>query len=157
MKQKKKQSDLWSKSLSASLEDYLEAIYNLSIDSQVAHSKDIAASLGVAKPSVTGALKLLVKKGLVNYVPYGSVTLTQAGRTQAAKVAKKHDILESFFMNILGVDHSVAHPTACRAEHVLGEAAVKKLLRFIEFIAQENSNGDDMALKFKEYCRQKAK
>lgn len=157
MKRRKNQSDPQSKPLSASLEDYLETIYNLSGNSQVAHSKDIAASLGVAKPSVTGALKLLVKKGLVNYVPYGSATLTQAGRTQAAKVAKKHDILELFFMNILGVDHSVAHPTACRAEHVLGEAAVKKLLQFIEFVAQENNNGDDMVLKFKEYCRQKAK
>ncbi len=153
MKRKTNQSGLLAKPLSASLEDYLEAIYNLSNSSQVAHSKDIATSLGVAKPSVTGALKLLVKKGLVNYIPYGSVTLTPSGRAQAAKVAKKHDILESFFMDILGVDHSIAHPTACKAEHVLGEAAVKKLLRFIEFVAQENNNGDDMALKFKEYCR----
>jgi DtxR family Mn-dependent transcriptional regulator len=156
MRRKKSEFYCRPKPLSASLEDYLEAIYNLSNKSQVAHSKDIAASLGVAKPSVTGALRLLVKKGLVNYVPYGSVTLTKAGRAQAAKVAKKHDILESFFMNILGVDHSVAHPTACKAEHVLGEEAVKKLLLFIEFTAQENSNGSDTALKFKEYCRRKA-
>ncbi len=39
--------------LSASLEDYLEAIYNLTVQKEVARSKDIAGALGVAKPSVT--------------------------------------------------------------------------------------------------------
>ena len=42
------------KQLSASLEDYLEAILNLAGDSQGARSKDIAEALGVARPSVTG-------------------------------------------------------------------------------------------------------
>ena len=44
-----------SNKLSASLEDYLEAIFNLAGESNVARSKDIAKLLGVAKPSVTGA------------------------------------------------------------------------------------------------------
>ncbi|MFA6176565.1 MAG: metal-dependent transcriptional regulator, partial [Phycisphaerae bacterium] len=59
------------KKLSASSEDYLEAIYNLVSLHKVARSKDIAESLGVSRASVTGAIKLLSDKGLVDYKPYG--------------------------------------------------------------------------------------
>ena len=52
--------------LSASLEDYLEVIYNLSKQSRVARSKDIAEALGVSRASVTGALRTLTEKNLVN-------------------------------------------------------------------------------------------
>ncbi|HEV58563.1 MAG TPA: MarR family transcriptional regulator, partial [Phycisphaerales bacterium] len=58
-----------SVSLTASLEDYLEAIFHLENKDKVARSKDIAGALGVARPSVTGALRTLAGKGLVNYEP----------------------------------------------------------------------------------------
>jgi DtxR family Mn-dependent transcriptional regulator len=128
--------------LSASLEDYLEAILNASDNSGEAKSSDIAKLLGVARPSVTGALKLLVKKGLVNYRPYGTVSLTQAGLARAAKVAKKHDILESFFMDFLGLDHSVAHPAACKTEHLLNPAIVSRIAGFADFARKHGRHGE---------------
>ncbi len=48
--------------LSASLEDYLEAIYNLSGDSNITRSRDIAEQLGVSRASVTGALRASERK-----------------------------------------------------------------------------------------------
>jgi len=137
--------------LSASLEDYLEAIFNLAGKSNVARSKDIAKLLGVAKPSVTGALKNLAKKGLVNYRPYGYVTLTDLGVAEAARVAGKHSIIKSFFVNILGVDAEVAQEAACKAEHALGPAIVSRLLDFTDFITQTNGSGPDLADKFKRF------
>ena len=74
------------RNLSSSLEDYLEAIFNLTARNDVARSKDIADSLNVAKSSVTGALRTLAEKQLVNYKPYGYVTLTPPGRTVTASV-----------------------------------------------------------------------
>jgi DtxR family Mn-dependent transcriptional regulator len=130
--------------LSASLEDYLEAILNVTDDSGEAKSGDIAKSLSVARPSVTGALKLLAKKGLVNYRPYGSVTLTQAGLARAAKVAKKHDILESFFMDFLGLNHSVAHPAACKTEHLLNPAIVSRMANFTDFAKKHARRGESI-------------
>jgi len=140
-----------NKGLSASLEDYLEAILNVADKNGMARSKDIAEILGVARPSVTGALKLLAKKGLVNYQPYGNVTLTQTGNVQAAKVAKKHDIIETFFMDILGVGHSIAHPAACRAEHLLSPAIVSRMGDFADFVKKQGKDGRsfmDMLDKF---------
>jgi DtxR family transcriptional regulator, Mn-dependent transcriptional regulator len=142
--------------LSASLEDYLEAILNVADSSGVARSKDIAASLGVAKPSVTGALKLLSKKRLVNYRPYGSVSLTESGLAQAEKVAKKHDILESFFMDFLGVDHSIAHTAACRSEHLLGPTIVARMGDFADFAKKQGAAGDDLMNVLKKRARKRA-
>jgi DtxR family Mn-dependent transcriptional regulator len=156
MKKKINQAGLSLKPLSASLEDYLEAIYNLSNESQVVHSKDIASLLGVKRPSVTGALRLLNGRKLANYTPYGAITLTNAGQKAAAEVTRKHAILNSFFSDVLGLKKDIAQKTACRTEHALGDQAVKKLLRFLEFVADEDSNGVDMKVKFKKYCQRKS-
>ncbi len=88
--------------LSASLEDYLEAIFNLAGESREARSKDIAEALGVARSSVTGALQILKERGLANYEPYGCITLTRQGQTAAREVVRKHDVLKAFFTDVLG-------------------------------------------------------
>ena len=119
--------------LSASQEDYLEAILNVADESGVARSTDIAVSLGVAKPSVTGALKLLAQRGLVNYKPYGCVTFTQKGFSQAGRVAQRHEIIQSFFVNILRVDAAIAQKAACKAEHLLGPVIISRMRDFTNF------------------------
>ena len=116
--------------LSASQEDYLEAILNVADITGVARSTDIAVALGVAKPSVTGALKLLAKRGLVNYKPYGCVTFTQKGVSQAGRVAQRHEIIKSFFADILGVDEAIAQKAACKAEHLLGPVIISRMRDF---------------------------
>jgi len=142
-----------SNTLSASLEDYLEAIFNLAGESEIARSKDIAKLLGVSKSSVTGALRALKQKQLVNYKPYDYVTLTEAGKTVAAKIARKHNILKSFFADVLGIDVDIAHRAACKAEHALGAEVIAKLLSFIEFATRENKNGYDLASRFSKFCK----
>ena len=141
--------------LSASLEDYLEAIYNLSLEQQVARSKDIACVLDVSRASVTGALKILSQKGLVNYKPYGYITLTPSGTEAAGKVVRRHNIIKSFFIDVLGVDTSVAQEAACKAEHAFGPEIVTKLLSFIEFVTQNNSKGKNLAQQFSSFCDSK--
>lgn len=142
-----------SNNLSASLEDYLEAILNLAGDSNFARSKDIAKLLGVSRASVTGALRVLKKKGLANYKPYDYVTLTKSGRATAAEIANKHNILKSFFVNVLGVETDIAQKAACKAEHSLGPGIITKLLCFIEFVTQSSKNGCDLANEFQKFCK----
>jgi len=144
-----------SQGLSASLEDYLEAIFNLSGESNVARSKDIAKLLGVSKSSVTGALRVLKKRGLANYKPYDYITLTKPGQAAAAEVARKHNILKSFFINVLGIETDVAQQAACKAEHALGPEVIARLLRFIEFVTRSNKDGCDLADEFKTFCQKR--
>jgi DtxR family Mn-dependent transcriptional regulator len=118
--------------LSASLEDYLEAILNLAGEFKVARSRDIAIVLGVSKASVTGALRLLKEKGLVNYKPYDYVTLTETGRTTAAEVVRKHNVLKSFFVDVLGIDKDTGQRAACKAEHALGLKIISRIRHVME-------------------------
>jgi DtxR family Mn-dependent transcriptional regulator len=135
--------------LSASMEDYLEAIFNLTGQSNVARSKDIAKLLGVSRSSVTGALRALKEKGLANYKPYDFVTLTEAGHAAAAEIAQKHSVLKSFFINVLGIEKQAAQKAACKAEHGLGPDVIARLLLFIEFLTQNTEKGYDLADEFK--------
>ena len=143
--------------LSASLEDYLEAIFNLAGEAEAARSKEIAKELGVSKASVTGALRVLKRKGLVNYKPYDTVTLTERGKAAAAEIARKHEILKSFFINVLGVKAEVGQQAACRAEHVLGPEISTRLLSFIKFITAGSGTDGDVADKFKKFYKKNLK
>ncbi|HBG28867.1 MAG: hypothetical protein A2Y10_16830 [Planctomycetes bacterium GWF2_41_51] len=141
--------------LSSSLEDYLEAIFNLSQKGKVARSKDIAQILGVARASVTGALKLLNSKGLIDYKPYGFIILTEKGVQKAQSVVRRHNIIESFFVNVLGVEQQIAEQAACKAEHALGPVVISKLLNFTEFSTYYSEKGTDFIADFQKYCRSK--
>ena len=141
--------------MSASLEDYLEAILNVADTSGTARSKDIAATLGVARPSVTGALKLLAKKGLVHYRPYGYVTLTQKGLAQAGRIAKKHEIIKLFFTDILGVEKPLAQKAACKAEHLLGPAIVSKMSDFTDFAKKQGRQGENLMEVLQRFAKAK--
>ncbi len=124
------------KALSASQEDYLEAIFELQADGQAAHCKDIAARLQVKMPSATSALQSLAGKELVVYRPYEAVVLTPAGRKIAESVARRHRTLSGFFQHVLGVDPDEADTAACRMEHAIGRDIADRLTRFMSFVGQ---------------------
>lgn len=142
--------------LSESLEDYLEAIYNLSKGSNFARSKDIAQLLEVSRASVTGALRNLSEKDLVNYKPYDYISLTEAGQKIASKIARRHRVLNFFFTDILGAEESVSQEAACKAEHALGPEIMRRLVLFTEFLDRKNQDGRDLAGDFLEFCRQRS-
>lgn len=116
--------------LTAALEDYLEAILNLSRFDKAARSRDIAEALDVHKSTVTAALKSLGNMNLINYAPYEAVTLTPEGRRLAEDVAKRHMALKDFFVNILKVDVATAETAACGMEHSVPREIVERLAAF---------------------------
>jgi DtxR family Mn-dependent transcriptional regulator len=120
--------------LSASMANYLETIFILIRESAVARSKDIAERLKVQRSSVTGALQALKERGLVNYEPYGYVTLTEPGSVAASKVLRRHEALRDFFVNVLAIDHLEADEAACRMEHGISKNIVDRLVEFADFV-----------------------
>lgn len=116
--------------VTAALEDYLEAILNLCRFDKAARSRDIAEALNVHKSTVTAALKSLKHMQLINYSPYEAVTLTPEGRKLAEDVAKRHAALKAFFIDILKVDPNTAETAACGMEHSVPREIVDKLAMF---------------------------
>ena len=103
--------------LSPSTEDYLETIFTIVSRNKVARSKDIAGKMKVKLPSVTGALKALAEKKLVNYQPHSYITLTAEGEKIARCVDRKHHVLTDLFTEVFMLPKEDAEKTACRMEH----------------------------------------
>ena len=123
-----------SKRISASQEDYLEAILDLRKPRQPVRVKDIAAKLGVKMPSVTRALHLLAEQKLVDHPAYREVTLTPKGVALARRVKMRHEVFTAFFTEILGIDPRTAADNACRLEHVIDEAVLDRMVSHLEFV-----------------------
>lgn len=119
--------------LSASQEDYLETIFFLAEKDGAARPKDIAARMKVRAASVTGALRALAEKGLINYAPYASVSLTEQGRRIAGRIAVKHRALLHFFTQVLGIEAAEAEEFACSMEHTIPDHILQRLVRFAEY------------------------
>ena len=113
--------------LTRSVEDYLKAIYHLSSQGGFAATSDIAASLEVAPPSVSGMVKRLSETGLIEYVPYRGVTLTPQGRRAALKMIRRHRILEVYLTQQLGYDWGGVHEEAERLEHAVSDTLIERM------------------------------
>ena len=119
--------------LSASLEDYLEIIYNNEVLNQNLRPVDISKELNISRASVTEALQKLANKGYINYGRYQILSLTDFGRNTAEKIVSKHEILQDFFEKVLGLSKIEATENACKIEHVITENAYKKISEYIKF------------------------
>jgi len=117
--------------LTSNMEDYLEAILTLQEEQKVARVRDIARQLKVKMPSVTGAVRNLAEKGLVNYERYSFVTLTEKGRKIAEEIISRHQIIYDFLTRVLLVDIEIAELDACRIEHAVSAQTMTKLKAFL--------------------------
>ena len=139
--------------LSASLEDYIEAIYHIIAEKQVARGKDISARLGVSGASVTEALRSLSKKGLINYAPYEVITLTEVGRATAEDVVRRHNALKKFFVEVLAIDEDTAELGACKIEHTAPTEIITRMVKFIQFLEVCPRGGKDLIHGFSDFCK----
>jgi len=144
-----------AKPLSASLEDYLEAIFHIVEDKQAVRAKEISRRMSVNRSSVTGALHAMAERGLVNYEPYNVITLTREGEAVARDVIQRHEGLRDFFIEILGVDAAQADEAACRMEHAVSHKILRRLVRFMKFVNDCPSGGAERITQFAEYCARK--
>jgi len=142
--------------LSESLEDYLEVILDLEREKKVARAKDIAQKLGIQPGSVTGGLKSLEEKHLINYEPYSYITLTKEGEKIARAVSRRHGVLKDFLLKVLQLDEETAEATACRMEHTIDEESIERLVSFVEYLFQCPRGGDSFIHSFLEYARKGA-
>ena len=101
-------------------EMYLETIYVLSQQSPNVRSIDVAEHMGYSKPSVSRAVGLLKKDGLLQMDELGGLKLTASGEEKARKIYERHTVLTRMLIH-LGVDEKTAADDACRMEHYISD------------------------------------
>ncbi len=112
-------------------EMYLETIYILSQKSSSVRGIDVGEYMGFSKPSVSRALGLLKKDGLVVTDGQGFIKLTETGEERAQRIYERHQLLSLLFTN-LGVDAETAAEDACRIEHYLSDKTFDAIKRHFE-------------------------
>lgn len=141
-----------ARNLSASQEDYLEAILGLIRQTGSARVRDIAKRMKVAMPSVTVALRALSKRELVRYEPYELVALNDRGQLVAEKIRRRHKALSEFLTGVLDVDGSTAEANACRIEHAVGDGVMRRLNCFLGFMSQSGVPARRLPRAFRKHC-----
>ena len=107
-------------------EMYLETIYILSRQSGSVRSIDVAEHLGYSKPSVSRAVGLLEKDGLLRRDETGALMLTETGEEKARQIYERHTVLTKLFIR-LGVDEETAAEDACRIEHYISDQSFEAI------------------------------
>ncbi len=118
--------------LTYTMENYLEAIYELSKVNNYARISDIAKKFNVSKASASNAMQTLLGKGLITTQKYREIYLTEEGKRLAELTSKKHDVIRDFFINVLKVDSKVADSDACAIEHVISSDSVNAMKEYLE-------------------------
>jgi len=113
----------------STVEDYLKAIFHEEQRSRsdLVATGRIAAAMNVAPGTVTAMMKALTDSGLVSYEPYAGVRLTNAGRSLAAHVLRRHRLIELFLVRVMGMDWSEVHEQAEVLEHAVSDRLIERM------------------------------
>jgi DtxR family Mn-dependent transcriptional regulator len=115
-------------SLSATVEEYLESVYNMSAEDEVVIGARLAEKFRVSPPTVTEMLKRLVRDGYILMDAKRVVTLTEAGYQAAEAVLRRHRLTERFLVDMLGMQWHQVHEEACRLEHFISGAVEARVV-----------------------------
>ncbi len=98
------------------VQDYVEAIADLSAALGEARVVDLARRLGVTHVTVNRTLSRLQQAGYVNTKPYRSIFLSEAGLRLAAECKRRHETVVAFLRS-LGISEKVSEMDAEGIEH----------------------------------------
>ncbi len=113
-------------------ENYLETILLLEMRNGTVRAVDVANELGYSKPSVTRAMGVLKKAGLVDQELYGTIQLTEAGRKRANEIYDRHVLIKEFLMTVLSLDARTAETDACRIEHIVSQTTIDRIRALLQ-------------------------
>ncbi len=120
-------------SLSATVEEYLETIYNMSAEDEVVIGARLAEKFHVSAPTVTEMLKRLVRDGYIEMDAKRQVTLTEEGSRAAEAVLRRHRLTERFLVDMLGMQWHQVHEEACRLEHFISGAVEDRVIASLNY------------------------
>jgi len=113
-------------------EDYLEAIQLFSEkNARFPQYEELANILDKPLQEIRPDMDELFVSGDVVISPEGMITLTGKGKQTGTCVMKKHETLQCFLSEILGMDSSSASDEACTLEHTVSDETIDRLGKLI--------------------------
>lgn len=111
------------------LEDYVEAIQEISEIKGDVKNADLSIHFGVSQATINKNLKRLISSKLATSEPYRSIFLTDKGKKLAAISKEKHEIVYQFLIK-LGVSKKTAQYDSEGIEHHISDETLKLMKNF---------------------------
>ncbi|WP_026543751.1 metal-dependent transcriptional regulator [Arthrobacter sp. 35/47] len=119
--------------LTATAQDYLKMIWSATEWSASPITVGaMAERIGVKPSTVSDGIRRLAKQGLVSHAPYGSIELTPAGREHAVAMVRRHRLLETFLVQVLGYGWDEVHDEAEVLEHAVSDTMITRIDELLE-------------------------
>jgi DtxR family Mn-dependent transcriptional regulator len=102
--------------------EYLETIYNLTVEGDPVVGARLAEKFGVSQPNVAEVLRRMERDSLIKMPGRGrgrageGIELTDQGRSEAEALLRQHRLAERFLVDIMGMDWVKAHEEAHHLE-----------------------------------------
>jgi DtxR family Mn-dependent transcriptional regulator len=123
---------------SLTIENYVKAIYQVAgHEGRPAATGKLAEALAVSPGTVTSMLKTLSESGLAEYAPYEGARLTDAGRTLALRVLRRHRLIELFLSRTLQMNWDEVHEEAENMEHAVSDLLIDRIDAYLGYPAAD--------------------
>ena len=113
---------------SATIEDYLQAVYNMIREGRTVIAARLTEKMGVAAPTVWATVQRMQRDGLVNLSAKKEITLSETGLEAAESIMRRHRLAECLLVDILGLEWHEAHEEAHRIEHTISPRVEGRIL-----------------------------
>ena len=128
-KSKSQYSNIRNQNKNEILEDYVEAIQEISEIKGDVKNADLAIHFGVSQATINKNLKRLITSKLATSEPYRSIFLTNEGKKLADISKEKHNIVYQFLIK-LGVSKKIAQYDSEGIEHHVSDETLKVMKNF---------------------------
>lgn len=114
--------------LSTSSQNYLKVVWVLQEWSpEPVTPSAIAVRAGVRLSTASDAIRKLAGQGLLEHSPYGAVELSAEGRRLAVEMVRRHRLIETFLVEVLGYGWEQVHDEAETLEHAVSDFMVERM------------------------------
>jgi DtxR family Mn-dependent transcriptional regulator len=115
----------------ATVEDYLQEIYDLHQLGKTVIAARLAERIGVTAPTAWATLQRMQRDDLVELHGKHDIYLTEAGRAAAESIKRRHFLAERLLVDILGMDWAESHEEAHRIEHAVSPAVEARIMALL--------------------------
>jgi DtxR family transcriptional regulator, Mn-dependent transcriptional regulator len=112
-------------------EMYLRTVFELEEEGIAPLRARIAERLSQSGPTVSQTVARMERDGLLHVAGDRQLALSEAGRTLATRVMRKHRLAECLLVDVIKLPWEEVHIEACRWEHVISESVERRLFELL--------------------------
>jgi DtxR family transcriptional regulator, Mn-dependent transcriptional regulator len=114
-------------------EMYLRTVFELEEEGIVPLRARIVERLAQSGPTVSQTVARMERDGLLHVENDKQLALSEAGRTLATRVMRKHRLAECLLTDVIKLPWEEVHIEACRWEHVISESVERRVLELLDY------------------------